>query len=131
MHLNPNIINIVKKRLSNIENIILIKPQNYLNFFLIMKFCYFIISDSGGLQEEAPSLNKPILVIRNVTERFEIISNGNGILVGTKTKNIIENASRLILDNKFLKKMSLKKNPYGDGKASIKITRKLLEILNE
>lgn len=129
MHLNPNIIDNVKKKLFGIDNIILIKPQNYINFFLIMKFCYFIITDSGGLQEEAPSLNKPLLIIRNVTERGEILSNGNGILVGTKKKDIIINASRLIQNKTLHKKMSLKRNPYGNGNASIKIIRKLLKLL--
>ena len=125
MHLNPNIIKKVSNKLSNIDNIILIRPQNYVNFFLIMKYCYFIITDSGGLQEEAPSLNKPLLIIRNVTERQEILTNGNAILVGTKKKNIVLNSSKLIEDKKFHKKMSLKINPYGNGNASQKIIKKI------
>ena len=75
-----------------------------------MKYCYFIITDSGGLQEEAPSLNKPLLIIRNITERTEII-NKNGILVGTDKKNIIEKASLLIDDRVFYRKMASRKIP--------------------
>tara|TARA_B100000242_G_scaffold290482_1_gene261961 strand:+ start:474 stop:1622 length:1149 start_codon:yes stop_codon:yes gene_type:complete len=130
MHLNPNIIKKVSNKLSNIDNIILIRPQNYINFFLIMKYCHFIITDSGGLQEEAPSLNKPLLVIRNVTERQEILTNGNAILVGTKKKNIVLNSSKLIEDKKLYKKMSSKKNPYGDGNASQKIIKKIEKFLS-
>ncbi len=129
VHLNPNIFNVVKKKLSNYKNIILTNPQNYINFYFLMKYCYFIITDSGGLQEEAPSLNKPLLIIRNITERTEII-NKNGILVGTDKKNIIEKASLLIDDRVFYRKMASRKNPYGDGSASNRIVKEIERYLD-
>ncbi len=130
VHLNPNVFSLVTRKLSKISNIYLIPPQNYINFYFIMKFCYLVITDSGGLQEEAPSLNKPLIIIRNITERNEIILNRNGILAGTEKKNIIYKTS-LLIENKLLyKKMSLKKNPYGNGNASEKIMQKIEKYFN-
>lgn len=130
VHLNPNVKNIAEKKLSGFKNIVLIKPQNYINFYFLLKYCYFIITDSGGIQEEAPSLNKPILVIRNVTERKEIIINQNGILTGTSKKNIVTNTSILIENSSIYKKMAFKANPYGNGYASEKIFKKIVKYLN-
>jgi len=87
----------------------------------MMAKCSFILTDSGGVQEEAPSLGKPVLVMRNTTERPEAIEAGTVRLVGTDTKRIIEQAQKLISNRKFYEKMSRSSNPYGDGSASVKI----------
>jgi len=121
VHLNPNVQKPVYKLLSGIKNIYLIKPLQYEQFVYMMAKCSFILTDSGGVQEEAPSLGKPVLVMRNTTERPEAIEAGTVRLVGTDTKRIIEQAQKLISNRKFYEKMSRSSNPYGDGSASVKI----------
>jgi len=121
VHLNPNVQKPVKEILSNIKNIYLIEPLQYEQFIYLMNKSYFIITDSGGVQEEAPSLGKPVLVMRDTTERPEALEAGTVKLVGTKKEKILEEAQILINDKIAYKKMSLAHNPYGDGKACEKI----------
>ncbi len=131
VHLNPNVQKPVKELLSNIDNIYLIEPLQYEQFIYMMDKSYFIITDSGGVQEEAPSLGKPVLVMRDTTERPEAVDAGTVKLVGTNTALIISEAQKLIDDTKAYKVMSKASNPYGDGHACRKIINFLEEITNE
>ena len=126
VHLNPNVSGPAGEILGNIENIKLIKPLSYEPFLWLMSKSYFIITDSGGVQEEAPTLKKPVLVIRKFTERAESVELGISKLVGTDTEDIIKNASLLLDSKDEYKKMIAVLNPYGDGKASEKITEAIL-----
>lgn len=126
VHLNPNVSGPAGEILGNIENIKLIKPLSYEPFLWLMSKSYFIITDSGGVQEEAPTLKKPVLVIRKFTERAESVELGISKLVGTDTEDIIKNASLLLDSKDEYKKMVAVVNPYGDGKASEKITEAIL-----
>ena len=131
VHLNPKVQIPVKKILSNIENILLIEPLNYPDFVWMMNRSKIIITDSGGVQEEAPSLGKPVLVMRDTTERPEAVDAGTVILVGTD-KNLIVKQSIDLLDNKDrFDKMSKLHNPYGDGNASKKIVSFLKNYSND
>ena len=121
VHLNPNVQKPVKEILSNISNIYLIEPLQYEQFLYIMDKAYFIITDSGGVQEEAPSLGKPVLVMRDTTERPEALEAGTVKLVGTDKNKIIKEAQSLIDNKSEYEKMSKSHNPYGDGKACVKI----------
>lgn len=126
VHLNPNVRGPVKRILSGIKNIYLIEPLEYEQFVFLMNKSYLILTDSGGIQEEAPSLGKPVLVMRNTTERPEGIEAGAVKLVGTDRNNIVKGALDLIEDPALYEKMSKSVNPYGDGKASERITDVLL-----
>jgi UDP-N-acetylglucosamine 2-epimerase (non-hydrolysing) len=126
VHLNPNIQKPVYKLLSNIDNIYLIEPLQYEQFIYLMDKSYFIITDSGGVQEEAPSLGKPVLVMRDTTERPEAIKAGTVKLVGTNKKLIIKEAQKLINDKIEYNRMSKAHNPYGDGRACEKIMKFLI-----
>lgn len=121
VHLNPNVQKPVKEILSNIPNVYLIEPLQYESFIYMMNKAYFIITDSGGVQEEAPSLGKPVLVMRNTTERPEAVDAGTVKLVGTNKKVIIKEAQKLLDNKDEYKKMSQAHNPYGDGQACKKI----------
>ncbi|WP_086237438.1 non-hydrolyzing UDP-N-acetylglucosamine 2-epimerase [Campylobacter porcelli] len=121
VHLNPNVQVPVNNILSKIKNIYLINPLRYENFVYMMYLSHFIITDSGGIQEEAPSLGKPVLVMRDTTERPSALQAGTIKLVGTVTENIKQQAQILLDDNNEYKKMSNAINPYGDGKACEKI----------
>lgn len=128
VHLNPNVEKPVYEILSGISNIHLIKPLTYPAFVWLMTQSYLIITDSGGVQEEAPSLGKPVLVMRDTTERPEAVEAGTVILVGTDKQKIIQEA-QILLDNKEIyKKMSALHNPYGDGKACEKIVNFIKNI---
>jgi len=121
VHPNPNIHDSVYKILNGIKNIHLMAPLQYNYFIWIMAKSYFIITDSGGVQEEAPYLGKPVLTIRNNTERIESILSGTARLIGTE-KDAIKNAILELMDNKdSYEKMKIPNNPYGDGKASDRI----------
>ncbi|ENV06879.1 MULTISPECIES: non-hydrolyzing UDP-N-acetylglucosamine 2-epimerase [Acinetobacter] len=125
VHFNPNVRQIVNDTLKGIDNIHLIEPLQYEDFIYLMSKSFFIITDSGGIQEEAPSLGKPVLVMRNTTERPEAVTAGTVKLVGAIKENIV-NESQLLIDNyDEFKKMSTAHNPYGDGTAS----EKIIEIL--
>jgi len=125
VHLNPNVQKPVKKILSDIDNIYLIEPLQYEQFIYLMDKSYFIITDSGGVQEEAPSLGKPVLVMRDTTERPEALEADTVKLVGTNKEKIISEAQKLIDDKIEYNKMSKSHNPYGDGKACEKIVEYL------
>jgi UDP-N-acetylglucosamine 2-epimerase (non-hydrolysing) len=122
VHLNPNVQEPVKRILSNINNIHLMEPLDYPSFLYAMNKSYFILTDSGGVQEEAPSLGKPVLVMRNNTERPEALEAGTVKLVGTDYVKIVEECNRLLNNKNDYQKMSNGKNPYGDGKASLRIS---------
>jgi UDP-N-acetylglucosamine 2-epimerase (non-hydrolysing) len=121
VHLNPNVQKPVREILSNIENIYLIEPLQHEQFIYLMDKSYFIITDSGGVQEEAPSLGKPVLVMRDTTERPEAVEAGTVKLVGTSKDMIITEAQKLLDDENEYNKMSQAHNPYGDGNACEKI----------
>lgn len=123
VHLNPEVQNPVYSLLGNVQNIQLIAPLGYAAFLWLMKQSYMILTDSGGIQEEAPSLGKPVLVMREVTERPEAVSAGVVKLVGTNKHKIIEESRRLLSDNAYYEKMSSVINPYGDGKACERIVQ--------
>ena len=118
VHLNPNVTEPVNRILSNFNNVHLIEPMEYLNFIKLMDLSYLILTDSGGIQEEAPSLGKPVLVMRNTTERPEALESGTVKLVGTNKNEIIKMVNRLLNDHDFYMQMSRSHNPYGDGNAS-------------
>ncbi len=130
VHLNPNVRKPVYKLLSGIHNIKLIEPLNYEPFVYLMDKSYFIISDSGGIQEEAPSLGKPVLVTRNTTERPEAVNVGAVKLVGTVPDRIVIEAEKLLNDNDCYAKMSKVQNPYGDGRACKRIIDSLDRFLH-
>ena len=121
MHLNPNFREPVKSILSNLQNIHLLEPLEYPQFVHLMSMSTLILTDSGGLQEEAPSIGKPLLVLRNNTERTESLNSKNSIITGTNNRKIIKYAEKLINNKIFYKKMSIKRNIFGDGKAYKKI----------
>jgi UDP-N-acetylglucosamine 2-epimerase (non-hydrolysing) len=122
VHLNPNVQRLVHKHLNGVSNCHLISPLKYDLFLFLMKHCFCVLTDSGGIQEEAPAFKKPVLVTRDVTERQEGVVAGAIKLVGSKRENVILNISRLIEDPSAYEKMSLAVNPYGDGMASLRIT---------
>jgi len=121
VHLNPNVQGPVYKLLSEINNIQLITPLSYPAFVWLMEKSYLIITDSGGIQEEAPSLGKPVLVMRDTTERPEAVDSGTVILVGTNKDKIVKETNKLLSNTVTYRKMSKLHNPYGDGTASQKI----------
>jgi len=128
VHLNPKVLKPVNEILGNIKNIHLLSPLSYPDFIWLMNKSKLIITDSGGVQEEAPSLGKPVLVMRETTERPEAVEAGTVILVGTKKDLIVSEALDLLSNKKRYNKMSKLHNPYGDGKASIKITNFLNKL---
>ncbi len=117
LHLNPNVREPAKRILTEVDNVYLIEPQQYLPFIYLMNRADIILTDSGGIQEEAPSLGKPVLVMRETTERPEAVSAGTVKLVGTDVDKIVTHLSTLLSDQKAYEKMSFAHNPYGDGKA--------------
>lgn len=130
VHLNPKIQKPVNDMLSRIKNILLVKPFAYEDFIWMMNRSKLIITDSGGVQEEAPSLGKPVLVMRETTERPEAVDAGTVILVGTNKDAIVNETLRLLNNNKKYMQMSRLHNPYGDGKASNRIVNFIAEIEN-
>ncbi len=128
VHLNPNIQEPVYNLLANIPNIYLIKPLNYEPFVYLLTHSYFVLTDSGGIQEEAPSLGKPVLVMRDVTERPEAVAAGTVELVGTSKNCIINKVSELLQNQALYSKMSKAHNPYGDGKACDRILKVLKNV---
>jgi len=118
VHLNPNVREPVERLLSDINNIFLIEPLDYLPFVYLMSLSHIILTDSGGIQEEAPSLGKPVLVMRETTERPEAVKAGTVKLVGTCTENIVQGVVKLIENRDHYEQMSKASNPYGDGTAS-------------
>ena len=127
VHLNPNVRKPVNELLSNISNIKLVEPFQYEEFVYLMSRSYLILTDSGGIQEEAPSLGKPVLVMRGITERPEAVEAGTVKLIGSHQDNIIKEVQKLLNDNSEYQKMSKAYNPYGNGNAS----EKILNILKD
>ncbi|CAH0292128.1 UDP-N-acetylglucosamine 2-epimerase (non-hydrolyzing) [Erwinia aphidicola] len=125
VHLNPNVSEPVNRILSGIDNIILIEPQEYLPFVWLMDRAWLILTDSGGIQEEAPSLGKPVLVMRDTTERPEAVAAGTVMLVGTDGAKIVSEVNRLLTDEEAWHTMSRAHNPYGDGLACQRIVQAL------
>ncbi|AKG69274.1 MULTISPECIES: non-hydrolyzing UDP-N-acetylglucosamine 2-epimerase [Serratia] len=125
VHLNPNVSEPVNRILKGIDNIILIDPQDYLPFVYLMTRSYLILTDSGGIQEEAPSLGKPVLVMRDTTERPEAVDAGTVQLVGTDVAKIVDAVTRLLTDEGEYHAMSRAHNPYGDGHACQRILEAL------
>lgn len=126
VHLNPNVQTPVKNILGENAKVHLIEPQDYLPFVWLMSRAYLIITDSGGVQEEAPSLGKPVLVMRETTERPEAVAAGTVLLVGTDTDRIRNAALQLLTDGAAYERMARAMNPYGDGKASERIADALI-----
>jgi UDP-N-acetylglucosamine 2-epimerase (non-hydrolysing) len=126
VHLNPAVKQKADRILKGIANVYLMAPLDYFSFVHFMKSSYLILSDSGGVQEEAPGLKKPVLVLRDVTERPEAVKAGVTKLVGTNTNNIVKAVKNLLNNRKVYQKMTKARNPYGDGKASQRIVARLL-----
>lgn len=130
VHLNPNVQEPVNRLLKGVSNITLIEPQDYLPFVYLMNQAHIILTDSGGIQEEAPSLGKPVLVMRDTTERPEAVTAGTVKLVGTDVDKITTSLNQLLTDEAAYKEMSFAHNPYGDGKACERIIEVLREKVN-
>lgn len=133
MHLNPNVRRPIHQvfgdNLNEFRNLFFIEPLEYLSFVFLMEKSYLVLTDSGGIQEEAPGLGKPVLVMRNTTERPEALESGTVKLVGTDYEKIVSNVSRLVDDSGFYAEMSNAVNPYGDGHASERIVSFLKDHL--
>jgi UDP-N-acetylglucosamine 2-epimerase (non-hydrolysing) len=130
VHLNPKVQKPVIELLYELKNIHLISPLEYEPFIYLMNKSYFVLTDSGGIQEEAPSLGKPVLVMREVTERPEAVIAGTVLLVGADKNKIVDSVSKLIEDNDLYSKMRQAHNPYGDGKASQRIAEVIMKAIN-
>lgn len=130
VHLNPNVSEPVNRLLSGKSNIFLIPPQDYLPFVYLMNRASIILTDSGGIQEEAPSLGKPVLVMRNTTERPEAVEAGTVKLVGTDVGRIVQEVASLLTDKDAYEAMSVAHNPYGDGDAAERILNAIIESHN-
>ena len=125
VHMNPNVLEPVNRVLGSIKNVQLVPPLSYLSFVYLMSKSYFILTDSGGVQEEAPSLGKPVLLMRDTTERPEAVASGTVKLVGTNTTLIVESIDKLINDTSLYQAMSQAVNPYGDGFSCDRILNEL------
>lgn len=131
VHLNPNVRRPVHELLAGLANVHLLEPLNYETFVYLMQASYLVLTDSGGIQEEAPSLGKPVLVMRECTERPEAIQAGTVRLVGTDKENIVENCREIFDNEKHYASMARAINPYGDGKACARIVKALLrDVMN-
>ncbi|WP_216646479.1 non-hydrolyzing UDP-N-acetylglucosamine 2-epimerase [Roseivivax sp. THAF40] len=129
VHLNPNVKDTVENYLGKLNNVNLVQPQDYLPFVHLMRRAEIILTDSGGVQEEAPSLGKPVLVMRETTERPEAVHAGTVKLVGTDTNKIISGIENLLDNRDLYKSMAHAHNPYGDGKASDRISEYITGLL--
>jgi len=125
VHLNPNVQEPVYRILSDIDNVYLIKPQSYLSFVKLLNYSCLVLTDSGGIQEEAPSLGKPVLVMRDTTERPEAIEAKVAKLVGTDFDSIVKEVNLLLTDHEVYQNMSVAVNPYGDGNACKRILKEI------
>jgi UDP-N-acetylglucosamine 2-epimerase (non-hydrolysing) len=125
VHLNPNVLVHVNRMLGRLSNVRLIAPQGYRNFVALMAHCRLVLTDSGGVQEEAPSLGKPVLVMRDTTERPEGVEAGTALLTGPNAPAIIENATRLLTNEAAYSAMSTARNAYGDGYAAERIVERI------
>lgn len=130
VHLNPNVRGPVQRLLGGLSNVRLLAPLDYLPFVNLLRRCDLVLTDSGGVQEEAPSLGKPVLVMRDTTERPEAVQAGTVKLVGTDVRVIVREANRLLDDATAYAAMSFAHNPYGDGEASERILSALASHLD-
>lgn len=126
VHLNPNVYDIAHKFFNNIKGVHLISPVDYPSLIFLLKESYFVITDSGGIQEEAPSFGKPVLVIRNESERIEAVTSGTVKLIGTDKNKLIDESKKLLNDNIYYNNFRNLNNPYGDGNSC----KKIISILN-
>ena len=129
VHLNPNVHVHVTRLLGGLRNAHLVPPQGYRNFVALMSRCRLVLTDSGGVQEEAPSLGKPVLVMRDTTERPEGVAAGTAILTGARAGAIVDHAVRLLTDASAYQAMATARNPYGDGHASERIVERIRRFL--
>lgn len=127
VHRNPNVRLVVNSALAGLDNVLLIDPLDYMPLVHLMKRVHMVLTDSGGLQEEAPSLGKPVLVLRKVTERPEGVQAGTVRVIGTDAATIVQEASRLLDDEAAYQAMASKVNPYGDGTAAVRIVQRILQ----
>jgi UDP-N-acetylglucosamine 2-epimerase (non-hydrolysing) len=125
VHLNPNVLEHVGRLLGRLANVRLIAPQGYRNFVALMARCRLVLTDSGGIQEEAPSLGKPVLVMRDTTERPEGVAAGTAILTGPNAPAIVKHAARLLTNESAYRSMATATNPYGDGHAAERIVKRI------
>jgi UDP-N-acetylglucosamine 2-epimerase (non-hydrolysing) len=125
VHLNPNVLLHVNRLLGGLPNVRLIAPQGYRNFVALMARCRLVLTDSGGVQEEAPSLGKPVLVMRDTTERPEGVAAGTALLTGPSAPAIVNHATRLLTDEAVYRSMATARNPYGDGYAAERIVERI------
>jgi UDP-N-acetylglucosamine 2-epimerase (non-hydrolysing) len=131
VHLNPNVLVHVNRLLGGLPNVKLIPPQGYRNFVALMAHCRLVLTDSGGVQEEAPSLGKPVLVMRDNTERPEGVAAGTALLTGTNAQAIVAHATRLLRDDAAYRAMATARNPYGDGHAAERIVERIRRYFRE
>lgn len=131
VHLNPNVQQPVKNILSDLSNVLLIEPLEYENFIYLLEKSYLVLTDSGGIQEEAPSLGKPVLVMRDVTERPEAIQAGTVKLIGSTKHDIVKNINLLLNNKTIYRDMSKSHNPYGNGNACKKIVEHVKGVIND
>jgi UDP-N-acetylglucosamine 2-epimerase (non-hydrolysing) len=129
VHLNPKVSSVVREELDAVQRINLLDPVSYPDLLRLMKSCYLILTDSGGIQEEAPSFHKPVLVLRQATERPELIEANAGKVVGTESETIIDAACALLTDAGEYDRMSSAENPFGDGRAAVRIADALEQRL--
>lgn len=125
VHLNPNVRSVMNDRLAGLDNVALIEPLDYPHFARLLDICHLMLTDSGGVQEEAPALGKPVLVMRETTERPEGVAAGTALLVGTDPDRILAEASRLLYDKFAYARMAMAHNPFGDGKSASRIAELL------
>ena len=131
VHLNPNVQLHVNRLLGGLPNVSLIPPQGYRNFVALLSRCRLVLTDSGGVQEEAPSLGKPVLVMRDTTERPEGVAAGTAILTGPQAEEITRHATRLLTEPEAYEAMARARNPYGDGRAAGRILEALERYFRE
>jgi UDP-N-acetylglucosamine 2-epimerase (non-hydrolysing) len=131
VHLNPKVEEPVNEILGDIANVELVKPLDYVRFIYLMRKCYFIVTDSGGIQEEAMTFKKPMLVTRDVSERQEAVTAGAAILVGTDRQKLETAISNLILDVQFYQSMQAEENPFGDGFAALRIADHMERVCDQ
>ena len=128
VHLNPKVKDVVEHKLADVPNVVLIPPQDYKDFAWLLRHCLFVLTDSGGLQEEAPALGKPVLVMRDTSERPEAIEAGTARLVTTEPLQVIRETQTLISDAAAFKAMARATNPFGDGRAAVCIVEHLMRL---
>jgi UDP-N-acetylglucosamine 2-epimerase (non-hydrolysing) len=131
VHPNPNVLTRVRNVLENLDNVMLLRPLTYPAFIYVMNLCYLIVTDSGGIQEEAPALGKPVIVTRDETERQEAVATGQVVLAGTSTRSVVRALEELLCSHDRYAQMSRVESPYGDGKAAGRIIHSLLASIRD